>query len=102
MFLAILAGVVLIFCFVSAVNYYFQKLKYKYATDEVMEKLPFLESPSTWSFLSILLAFLLLVIICLEIGYMGKGLSSISNQQNTINQYQEDSLNQNTDNGQTN
>lgn len=102
MVLSILAGVVLILCFISAVNYHFQKLKYKYTTDEVMKTLPFFEAPSTWSFFSILLSFILLVIICLEIGYMGRGLSNVSNQQNNINQYQKDTSIQNTDNGQTN
>jgi len=96
MILTIFAGVVLILCFVSAVNYYFQKVKYKYATDDVMKKLPFFESPSTWSFFSILLGFLLVALIGLSIGYMGKGLSNFSDQKNTINQYQEDSSSQNS------
>jgi len=102
MLLPILAGVVLILCFVSAVNYIFQKQKYKYATDDVMKNISFLEAPSTWSFFSILLSFLLLVIIGLSIGNMGRGLSGISDQKDTVDQYQEDSLIQNTDNEQTN
>jgi len=94
MVLPVLSGIVLVLCFVSAVNYYFQKLKYKYATDEQLKSLTFFEAPSTWSFFSILLAFALVALLCLSIGYMGRGLSDLSDQKNTINQYQEDMTSQ--------
>jgi hypothetical protein len=101
MVLTILAGVTLILCFMSAVNFYFQKQKYKYATEDVMKKVPFFEAPSTWSFFTILLGFVLVFFICLSIWYMGKGLNDFSNQKNTINQYQEDSTSQSTDSEQS-
>lgn len=102
MFLTVMAGVVMILCFISAVNYYFQKLKYKYAPDEQIKALPFLEAPSTWSFFTIILALLLVVFFSLSIGFMGRGLSDFSNQKDTINQYQQDSASENSSSGQSN
>jgi hypothetical protein len=101
MILPILAGIILILCFMSAVNYYFQKQKYKYATDDIMKRLSFFEAPSTWSFFSILLGFVLVFFLCLSIWYMGQGLNDFSNQKNTINQYQQDSTAQTTNSEQT-
>lgn len=94
MALPILAGVVLILCFISAVNYIFQKQKYKYATDDVIKKIPFFEAPSTWSFFAILWGFVLIAFIALAIGFMGMGINDFSNQKDTVNQYQEDASGQ--------
>ncbi|MCX7709715.1 MAG: hypothetical protein N2484_07670 [Clostridia bacterium] len=102
MILVFLSVAVLLCLFVSIVNYFYQRQKYKYSTDEEMKSLSLFESPATWRICIILSALMLVgtIVICSK--FVMGGLSNMETQQNTINQYQNDSSYENTENGQAN
>ena len=94
MMLFVFTSVVIIIFFISMINYYFQRSRYKYATEEEKSKLSILESPSTWSIFTFISGFILLIAIIFAIGNMTGGFSNVQKTQDTINQYQNDSSTQ--------
>lgn len=101
MILVILSVTVLVCLFISIVNFFYQKEKYRYSSDEEIKRLPLFESPSTWRICITVSALILAgtIVICAA-SVMG-GFSNIGKQQDIIDQYQNDSLYQDIENEQT-
>ena len=95
MVLVIMAVVALLCLFISIVNYYYQKAKYKYSTDQELKRLTLFEAPSTWG-ICILASALFFVVTFVLCGKFVMG--GFSNMQTQENKYQDESSNQNTDN----
>lgn len=89
--LFLFATAILIFFFICIVNYHFQKIKYKYATNEQMKKLTVIEHPNTWMISAFISGVLLLVALIYAIGNVSGGFGNLENTRDTINQYQNDS-----------
>jgi purine-cytosine permease-like protein len=98
---AIFVSVIGICFFISVVNFYFQKEKYKYSMEEELKNLPVLKSPSTWLISAIVSALIIAGTLFMSMANIVNGLSGVENGQNTINQYQDDLSNQNTNSSQT-
>lgn len=89
MILIILALVVLIFLFISIVNYFYQAEKYKYSPAQELKELSFFESPSTWRICIILSAILFAVTFVLCAKYVMSGFSFMDKQETSTKQYNE-------------
>lgn len=99
--LPIFVTVIGICFFISIVNFYFQKEKYKYSTEEELKKLPFLKSPSSWLIFAAVSALIIGGTLIMSMVNIMTASTGFDKQQNEINQYQEDLSNQSTDSSQT-
>lgn len=90
--------------FITTVNCYFQKSKYKYLTKESRKKLNIFNSPTAWMSYSIVIAIIIGTIFCTSFISMTVNFSKVSQQQNDLinqqNQTQTDSSQQSTDSSQ--
>lgn len=87
-----------LFFFISVVNFYFQKAKYKYSTKEEIKRLPLSKSPTTWLVCAIISVLVIGGAFTISIKNLMGGFSNIGKQQDTITEYQNEQSNQSTDN----
>lgn len=83
--------------FISVVNFYFQKQKYRYSPKEEIRRLPLSKSPTTWLVCAIISVIVIGGAFVISIKNITAGFSGLGKQQNSINEYQNQLNNQSTD-----
>lgn len=80
--------------FITTVNCYFQKYKYKYLTKDEKQKFNILNSPAAWFAYSFVIAIMIGIIFITSFMTIMNGYTNVGKQQNTINQQQTDTSQQ--------
>lgn len=86
MSLTIIVAILGVAFFITTVNFYFQKSKYKYLIKAQKQQLNVFNSPSAWMTYSIIIATAIGIILCYSFIIMTTSFSNVGKQQDSLNQ----------------